>query len=210
MPLTAKVTGGASIPPLSEGVHIGVCYEVIDLGTQHFEVGDKGSRKVLIGWEVPGERVTIKDKDLPHTVASRYTLSLHEKAALRKVLESWRGRAFTEGELEGFDLHKLLGKACQLQVVHKTSGERVYANVAAIMALPRGVKAPPTELAQVFFSFEDIDKADPRLPPAHERLLEVIKQSDEWQAIEQEGLPSSDLPDEPPTAEDATDNGTPF
>ena len=40
-------------------------------------------------------------------VARVYTLCLHERAALRKDLESWRGRKFTEQELDGFDLEKL-------------------------------------------------------------------------------------------------------
>ena len=38
----------------------------------------------------------------PFLVRRRYTASLHEKSALRKDLESWRGRAFTNVELDGF------------------------------------------------------------------------------------------------------------
>ena len=33
-----------------------------------------------------------------------YKNSLHEKAGLRKDLEAWRGRRFTDAELAGFDL----------------------------------------------------------------------------------------------------------
>src|SRR3990167_3685661 len=36
------------------------------------------------------------------TISKFYTLSLSEKANLRKDLEGWRGKSFTESELEGF------------------------------------------------------------------------------------------------------------
>ncbi|MHA1379626.1 MAG: hypothetical protein ACTSRG_14730 [Candidatus Helarchaeota archaeon] len=45
-------------------------------------------------------------------------MSLHAKATMRKFLESWRGKKFTKEELEGFDLQKILGKPCQLQIIH--------------------------------------------------------------------------------------------
>jgi hypothetical protein len=77
------------------------------------------------------------DDGRPFELAPLYTASLHEKAKLRKDLESWRGRAFTPEELKGFDLEKLIGANCQIQVVHAKVGEKVYANVAAIVPLSK-------------------------------------------------------------------------
>jgi hypothetical protein len=71
----------------------------------------------------------------------RYTLSLHEKANLRRELETWRGKKFTAEEGEGFDLEKLLGANCQLQVIHNEKDDgTVYANVQAIVPAGRGLE----------------------------------------------------------------------
>ena len=43
--------------------------------------------------------------------------TLGKKATLRKLLEGWRGKAFTDEELkDGFDLSKLVGLGCQLVI----------------------------------------------------------------------------------------------
>lgn len=72
-------------------------------------------------------------------VVQRYTLSLHEKSKLRPMLEAWRGRKFTNEELEGFDLERLLGANCQVQVCHNISSDgQVYANVQAVVPAAKG------------------------------------------------------------------------
>ena len=55
----------------------------------------------------------------PFLISRRYSLSLHEKSSLRRDLESWRGRAFTQEELRGFDLEVLIGVGCLVSVVHE-------------------------------------------------------------------------------------------
>jgi hypothetical protein len=67
---------------------------------------------------------------------------LHEKASLRRDLESWRGRAFTDKELEGFDLENLLLKGCLINVIHEQRGGATFANVAGVMRLPKEMTAP--------------------------------------------------------------------
>jgi len=75
------------------------------------------------------------------TVVSQYTVSLHEKARLRKDLETWRGRKFTKDELDQFDLEKLLGANCQLQIVHQVADDgRTFGNVQAIVPLGKGMQ----------------------------------------------------------------------
>src|SRR3990167_2490369 len=70
-----------------------------------------------------------------------------EKANLRKHLEAWRGKKFTKEELDGFDVEKLLGVNCQLQVIHNLSDNGgTFANVQAIVPLGKGmVKIRPSE-----------------------------------------------------------------
>ena len=139
MGIIASDKGGGDFKPVPAGAHTAICTLVADLGVQG---GGKfkPSRKIAIRWELPGEILEYTDKDGnqksgPMTIWNRYTLSLSEKATLRSMLESWRGRAFTEQELKGFDIVNILGKGCLLSVKHDKSGEKTYANIAAVMGL---------------------------------------------------------------------------
>lgn len=189
MSLIVKENTGIHIDPIDPGVYVGICYGVIDLGTHENKVFGGESHKVLISWELPDCRGQFEkdgvEQDLPRVISNRYTLSLNEKANLRKALESWRGRKFTSEELQGFDLRAVLGAACQIQVVHKQSkdGQRTFANVAAIMALPKGtVKPGETENDLLFFSFDDAGDP-PEIPDLPEWIQDIIVDSKEWQTM---------------------------
>jgi len=117
------------------GIHSAVCVDVQDLGLQTGAYGAK--HKIRLVWQLDaldpeaGRRVE---------VARVYTLSLHERAALRKDLERWRGRAFTDQELDlGFDLEKVIGANCQVLVSHSL-GENgtLYANVDSLLPAAKG------------------------------------------------------------------------
>jgi hypothetical protein len=96
----------------------------------------KRQHKIRVVWQVD---VDHPDLHKPLLVHKRYTCSLDEKATLRKDLESWRGRPFTEDELNGFDLDVLIGVSCQLNVVQVQRGGDVYANVTSVVPLGRGM-----------------------------------------------------------------------
>jgi hypothetical protein len=95
----------------------------------------KTQHKVRLVWQID----EAMDDGRRFIVQKRYTLSLHKKANLRKDLESWRGRAFTEEELAGFDLEVLLDVNCFLNIVHVVKDSATYANVASIMPLKKGM-----------------------------------------------------------------------
>lgn len=120
----------SSFDPCPEGLHQGVCVDVIDLGVVKGQYGEK--HKVEIRWQVDIEN---ERTGRLYELRNWFTLSLHEKASLRKTLEAWRGRKFTEAELEGFDLEKLIGVNCQVQVIHNiTDDGKTYDNVQAVVA----------------------------------------------------------------------------
>ena len=52
---------GGSFTPCPAGNHIGVCYSIIDLGTQHNEKWNKDEHKICIMWELPLLRIQIED-----------------------------------------------------------------------------------------------------------------------------------------------------
>jgi hypothetical protein len=73
------------------------------------------------------------DPQRPYMVMATFTNSLHEKSRLRPMLEAWRGRKFTNEELDGFDLEKLIGANCQVQVIHAITDKGTYANIQAVV-----------------------------------------------------------------------------
>lgn len=121
-----------------EGLWPAVCCDVVDLGLQKSQFGE--AYKIEIRWMLGADEDPGLDpkSGRPYMVTNRYTLSLHEKSRLRPMLEAWRGRKFSVEELEGFDLEKLIGANCQVQVVHNVAAEgEVYANVQAVVPAAR-------------------------------------------------------------------------
>jgi len=152
MPIIASANETKNYTPAPEGVHQAVCVDVIDLGMiKSAFVDDKGNEKwqhkVNVVWQIDETR----DDGKRYQLYKRFTLSLHEKAALRHDLESWRGRAFTAEELAGFDVEKLIGANGLINVQHKKSadGTKTYANVVSVMPLIRGMpKLAPLDYAR--------------------------------------------------------------
>ncbi len=135
MAIIAKEPEQKEYTPCPEGLHHAVCVDVVDLGIVTGAFGDK--HKVRIVWQIEEEQ---PDTGRRHTASKQYTLSLHEKASLRKDLESWRGRKFVKDELAGFDLEKLIGVNCQIQVVHDISDDgRIWGNVQAVVPPPKNI-----------------------------------------------------------------------
>lgn len=123
--------------PAPQGLHIARCYALIDLGIQHNYRFNNDSSKVLIGWELPA---ALMPDGKPFIQYQRYTASLTEKAHLRQLLESWRGRSFTKEELEGFHLKNILGAPCYLIITHTLNpkSQQVYSQVVGTCPLPDG------------------------------------------------------------------------
>src|SRR5262245_20797066 len=118
-----------SYPVAPEGLFPAVCCDVIDLGMRRNEKYGKEQHKVRIVWQL--EEIN-EETGYRHTASQMYTLSLNPKSQLRQDLEAWRGKPFTDEELKGFDLEKLLDKPCQVQIIHRAGNDTIYANVSAI------------------------------------------------------------------------------
>jgi len=183
MGLTAKDKGGGDFTPIPEDLHLAICYGIWDIGTQFSERWEKSVHKVVIVWELPNCRGEFekdgKKLDLPRAISKTYRISLHKKADLRKNLESWRGKQFSEEELKGFDLKKLLGVPCQIQVLHNKVDNKTYANISAITKAPAGTKLKPENPIK-FFSFEDGVDIPENTP---EWIVDLIKNAEEYRGI---------------------------
>lgn len=184
------------LPPA--GPQAARCIRLIDLGTQtsDYQGEQRQARKVLLTWRLAETR---SDGE-PFLVSRRFTASLHEKSALRAFLKSWRGRDFTPDELSAFDLRKLLGAPCLLNLTHSERAGRDYADIASISPVPKGMAAPPPlgELESVL-----LDLSDPStftaLDDLSDRLVEQIQSSPEWRAAQAAPAPAA-RPAAPPPA----------
>lgn len=184
--LTAKANAEKQFELAPDGTHIARCIQIVDLGTQKSEYlgQEKELHKVRITWELPTEKRVFKEEngEQPFLVSKEFTLSLGEKANLRKVLESWRGKAFDETELQGFDLLKLLGAPCMLQIIHKVSQSgNKYAEISSVMKLMKGTECPAQINPSTSLSFEDWNEEV--FNGLNEWLRDKIKQSPEYKQL---------------------------
>lgn len=138
---SAKSESGRDFAPAPAGVHQAVLVDVVDLGLLDvtWQGVKKIQHKVNFAWQIAEDREDGK----PFLVFKRYTLSLHEKAGLRKDLESWLGRKFTRDDEMGFDVETMLGRNCLLNITHNSpaGSDKTYANVASVNPLMKGMHA---------------------------------------------------------------------
>ena len=189
MGLIAKDSGGGNFTPVSPGMHLARCYRIVDMGTQTTEFAGqtKHLHKVMLQFEVHGEdedgKPLVTTKGEPMSISKNFTLSLAEKATLRKDLETWRGRPFTENERAGFQLENLLGVWAMISII-KAMGKdnKEYTNIANINSVPKAMKANLPEGYNKCAGFY-IDKPDMALfETFSDNLQAKIAKSPEWQA----------------------------
>lgn len=162
MAINATNSGGAPRELIPAGNYIARCYKMIQIGTVTEMVMGKPKvlHKIRIGWELPTEtRVFNEEKGpQPLVIDNEYTLSMHEKSTLRSVLKSWRGKDFTEDEAKCFDVTKLLGVPCFLNIIHrpgKTDPTKMYQQIAGITPMPKGVQCPAQINPTFVLSYDD-------------------------------------------------------
>jgi hypothetical protein len=153
---------GNSTPKVAAGLHPAVLVSLFDVGTHIDPTYKKAKRKAVFEFELPLEpHYSIEEggKQIPRTLSKNFNLSLHEKGSLRPLLESWRGKKFTDEEASTFDISNTLGRPCTVQVMHesKKSGGGMYANISTV--LPAGKNPPKATIAPFKFSVDDLDDA---------------------------------------------------
>lgn len=185
MEIIASTNSGSNYEPIPAGTHVARCYSMVYLGTikTDFQGQEKWLPKVRITFELPLETKVFKEEngEQPFVISKEYTLSLGEKANLRKDLESWRGKKFSEDEAKGFDICKLLGKECMLSIVHTESKGNIYANIGNISGLAKGMTCPPQVNPTFEFSVADFDEDKFKILPQF--LQDKVKGSKEFEEM---------------------------
>lgn len=182
MALIAKEKSGGGYAPIEAGTYPARCCGVIDLGLQHIEWQGqrKDQEKVMLMFELPTERIETEDGNKPRWLSVRYTVSLNEKAGLRKALDAWRGKPMTAEELKGFDIGSLLNAPCMLTVVNKEgSNGNLYANISGISKPMKGIPIPELESEPILFDMEadDAEEVYKKLP---EWVQKIVDESVTW------------------------------
>jgi len=93
MAITAKKSETLERELIEAGNYVARCYRMVEIGTcdEEFLGVKKQMHKVRIGWELPTElKIFNPEKgEQPCVIDKEYTLSLADKANLKKDLQSW-------------------------------------------------------------------------------------------------------------------------
>lgn len=182
MALIAKEKGGSGgYDPVEAGTYPARCVAVVDLGIQHNTFNNKDQEKVLLMFELPTERITVDGEDKPRWLSARYTMSLNEKATLRKTLDAWRGKPFTPEELLGFDLSNVINAPCMLTVTNTEKNGNTYANISGVSKLMKGMEVPALENEPIVFDMEaeNAEEVKAKLP---DWVQKIIEESVSWKS----------------------------
>lgn len=137
MGIVAKRSGG-DFELAPAGPHAARCIQLVDLGLQKSQYGIK--EQVILGFELTHTLMAEGDNEgKPFMISNFYTKSLAEKANLLRDLQAWRGREFTEEELDGFDLRDVVGAPCLVTVGHVKKDDKIRAKMLSITSLPKGM-----------------------------------------------------------------------
>ena len=185
------ITAKDNRPPrelIEAGNYIARCYQMIEVGTviEDYQGKPKTLTKVRIGWELPTELKVFKEEngEQPRVISNEYTLSMADKATLRKHLEAWRGKTFSEEEAKNFDITKLLGVPCMLNIIHKASkkdASKVYEQISNVSPLMKGMVCPPSINPVFVLSFDEWDVQ--KFESLPDFIKDKIKTSDEYKAM---------------------------
>lgn len=150
--------------PIEAGLHLARCYKMLEVGTvqENMVINGKPTiktlKKVRIGWEFP-ELTKVFDEakgPQPLVLDNEYTLSMGDKANLRKMLESWRGAPYTDEQAVRVDITKLLGQPCMINLTHKKAQNgKTYEVIASVVPVPKQMTCPPQVNPTVQLSYDD-------------------------------------------------------
>lgn len=145
MVVKANPSTGGKYAPHPEGQYAIRCVDVIDLGERVEQFQDQPA-KVTPKVALVFRSDEVNDEGAYIEITKELTVSMHERAGLRKFLGQWRGKSYTDEEaVTGAPLHKLEGVYALASIEQRVSaGGNTYANIATIAPLPKAMPKPTT------------------------------------------------------------------
>lgn len=185
-------SSGGNYQPVEAGTYVARCIQMIYMGTieEEYQGQKKEQKKVRITWELPTELKVYKPEngEQPQIMSKEFTLSMNEKGTLRKFLQSWRGKSFTEAEAKAFDISVLIGKPCMLSVIHKVSKTgNTYADISSVSTIIKGMTCPDQINPSLEFSVLNFDEDVFNTLP--DFIKDKIKSSKEYKGLNEKSAP---------------------
>ena len=196
-------TGGGFKP--ETGIHRAVCCQIIELGTQDQEYEGKNSgpaQEIKYTFEFVDIELEHNGEKYHPMWGIRETKILGKRSNMKKFLEGWRGRPFTEEERKDFDWGAPLGKPCMLVIGPNTRGNAKLTTISATKEKFEGTR----ELREFWIEEEDINNPFPEWMP--EWIRKIIENSYEYSGKPEEE-PGNPV-DEVSTSDDEYEDSIPF
>lgn len=177
---------GENYEIMEAGNYLARCYQMIQIGTvkEEFQGKEKMTPKVMLRFEFPTEQKIFKEENgmQPYSLLKEFSLYMNDKANLRRFLESWRGKAFTDAQCAKFDITVLIGVPCMVNVIHKENTKgNMRAVIGSISPLMKGLECPAQINPSLILSYDNFNfEAYGKLP---EFLRQKIASSNEYKAI---------------------------
>jgi hypothetical protein len=132
--------GGGSFAPMPAGTQHVVCVDGIYLG-EKVETFPGAAPKVVKKYAFVFQSEELNpETNRPYEISKEFTISMHEKASLRKFLSAWRGKTYTDEEARAVDLARVVGANGIASVEHKTSqAGRTYGALLSIAPVMKGM-----------------------------------------------------------------------
>lgn len=132
------------LPP--DGPHPAICYQIVYVGTvpNLFPNAPNPMRKVIrLTFELHTD--PMMDDGRPYSISKEFTFSANENASLRKFIEAWRGKTYSDEELKqqgGLPISELVGQPAIINVSYTDKGDKKYANISTVTRLMKGMPKP--------------------------------------------------------------------
>lgn len=174
----------STFEPLEAGTYAARLYQIIHIGNieTEWQGETKIVNKIRFTFELPTELKVFKEEngEQPFVLSQEFTLSLGEKANLRKFIDNWTGKKMTDDDAKGLDIESLIGKEGLINAVQTEKNGKTYTNIGGISPLPKGMKCPPAINQPLILNYTDKWNEDvfDNLP---DFLKEKIASSKEWQ-----------------------------
>lgn len=142
--MKSRYTGESEFEQIPEGSYQAVLFKIWDLGLVVSEKYGNASYKVAFRFEL-NKRM---ENNKRYTLTVVLTDSFGLKANMPKFLKGWGVDLSKEVIKAGFDYSSLIGRNGIATVTHTESGEKVYANITAIVPLLDGMQPITAETVE--------------------------------------------------------------
>lgn len=201
----------STFTPVPAGAHAARCYAMISIGTQ---AGQnplyRPQFQVILNFEIPGELIEYQGEKRPMVISqflNAYLGRMDKPSNTRKFLEQWRGKPFTEQEMKGFDLSKLVGAKCLLNIIHEVKNGKTREKIASVSPLPKGMTIGEQYHKSVIYEIEQgRDEVFNALPEWVRKKIEACEEWNEPQRATSEEEVANKAADEAVTEKKESDD----